>query len=213
MNIKLLFWATIPVLFSLSACYPDESEITDDRVYTNYDSQFDFKGKVSYSIPDSIIKIGGAALDDPDGDGKPAFLSPEYSGAILNSIKENMTKFGWTLVDKNNDPDVVLLVSVTTTTQVTYHYNWSYWNWWYPGSQASWGWQYRGYYYPPYVSSYRLGSVFIQMTDYSPAAETDSIPVVWNCILNGLINGSANLTPRLTESINTAFSQSAYLNH
>ena len=95
---------------------------------------------------------------------KPEFLPPSYSDVILGQIKQNMTAYGWTEVDKNAKPDVVLLVSASNTTYLYWYYDWAYWGWYYPGYYPGWGWYYPGY-YPPYVSSYTTGTLLIQMTD------------------------------------------------
>ncbi|MCU7552961.1 DUF4136 domain-containing protein, partial [Chitinophagaceae bacterium LB-8] len=149
-------------------------------------------------------------LNDPDGDGKPQFLSAASSKAILDQIKQNMTANGWQLVGKNNNPDVLLLVSAMTTTNIYYYYDWWYWDWWYGGW---YGWYYPGY-YPPYVTGYRSGSVLGQMVDIKGKVNGENLPVVWNFIINGLAEGgTASITSRVQGGINKAYSQSPYLKH
>src|SRR3954470_4410374 len=117
------------------ACYPKGAEYSDelDLVYTNYTSDFDFSTRKTYSIPDSIIKVSGDNFSDPDGNGKPDFLSQTSANVILSQLKQNMNNYGWTLVNKNDHPDVILLVATMTTTNIYYYYDWSYWSWYYPG--------------------------------------------------------------------------------
>jgi hypothetical protein len=198
------------------ACYPKGAEYTDelDLVYTNYTSDFDFASRKTYSIPDSVIKITGDNFSDPDGNGKPEYLSQASATVILNQLKQNMNNYGWTLVNKSDHPDVVLLVSTMTTTNIYYYYDWSYWGWYYPGYNPGWGWYYPGWYYPPYITGYRSGSIFTQMTDNRVALSEDNVPVVWTCIINGLAEGSsANISARTQVNIDKAFSQSPYLKH
>ncbi|MCU7552295.1 hypothetical protein OCK74_24460, partial [Chitinophagaceae bacterium LB-8] len=73
---------------TLGGCYPKGAEYVEelDIVYTNFNPDFDFKSKTTYALPDSVVKISGDALNDPDGDGKPQFLSAASSKAILDQI-------------------------------------------------------------------------------------------------------------------------------
>jgi Domain of unknown function (DUF4136) len=215
MRIKSTYWVCLllaPVL--LAGCYPKGAEYADDLdlVYTNYASGTDFSSRKTYALPDSVIKITGE--DVPDSNYVPQFLTTSYASVILASIKQNMDGYGWTEVDKNADPDVILLVSTMTTTNIYYYYDWSYWDWWYPG-WSYWGWYYPGYYYPAYVTGYRSGSVFVQMVDSKVTrGAVDNVPVLWNSILNGLAEGnSSNITARLQTNIGKAFIQSPYLKH
>lgn len=215
MTIKLRYWLAVFLLPVLSGCYPEGAEYTEDLdlVYTNYSNQFDFASRKTYSIPDSVIKITGEVFNDPDGDGKPTFLSPAYATVIVAQIKKDMAANGWTLVDKNANPDVIILTSSMTTTNIYYYYDWWYWDWWYPG-WYDWGWYYPGYYYPAYVTGYRSGSVFIQMVDSKAAKTADNVPVAWSAIINGLAEGNTtDINARIQTSIDKAFAQSPYLKH
>jgi len=214
MRNKFYQWLVLPVIIAIASCYPKGAEFAEDLdlVYTNYAQGFDFKTKHTFAIPDSVIKITGNVFSDPDGDHKPEFANPAYATAILNAIKTNMANYGWTLVNKNSNPDVVLLVSTITTTNLYYYYDWWYWGWYYPGYNPGWGWYYPGY-YPPYVTGYRSGSVFVQMVNNSPhPGQGENVTVLWSCILNGLAEGStANISGRITTGINNGFAQSPYL--
>jgi hypothetical protein len=215
MHKKIYQWLLLFILPVVPGCFPEEPDSASDLdlVYTNYSQAFNFKAHTTFAIPDSVVKITGNVFNDPNGNGKPSFLSSDYGDAILNQVKQNMSADGWTQVDKNNSPDVVLLVSAMTTENIYYSYDWSYWDWWYPGLYPDWGWYYPGYYYPTYISGYRTGSIFIQMVDNSVAIPNGSnVPIVWNCILNGLVEANtANMNARIQSSLNTAFNQSPYL--
>jgi hypothetical protein len=214
MTSKLRYWLVMLMLPLLPACYPKGADYIEelDIVYTNYDPNFDFASKTTYAIPDSVIKITGDNFEDPDGDGKPTFVGSQYSAAILAAINQNMTAAGWTKVNKNANPDVILLPSTMTTTNIYYYYDWWYWGWYYPGWCYCWGWYYPGY-YPPYVSGYRSGSVFIQMIDHKAiGGTTENVPVVWSVILNGLAEGN-NISARIQTNMDKAFAQSPYIKH
>ena len=216
MTSKSRYWLAVFLLPIMWGCYPKGAEYIEDLdlVYTNYYKDFDFASKKTYAISDSVIKITGDAFTDPDGDGKPSFVAPATAAAIVNQIKQNMANYGWTLVNKNANPDVIILNSTMTTTNIYYYYDWWYWGWYYPGYYPGWGWYYPGYWYPPYVTGYRSGSVFTQMVDHKAAAGADNVPVVWSMIINGLNEGgTANVTSRVQTSIDKAFAQSPYLKH
>jgi len=204
------------VLTTFRGCYPNGPEYNSDfdLVYTNYSSEFPFSQRQTFALPDSVVKLTGDVVTNPGS--PPSMLSSTYSTVILNQLKQNMQQCGWTLVDKNSNPDVILLAMSTTTTNLYYYYDWGYWGWWYPGYSNGWGWYYPGY-YPPYVSYYRSGSVFIQMVDQKTVASPQgvgNVPVVWVSILNGLVEGgSADITNRIQTNITQAFTQSPYLKH
>jgi hypothetical protein len=216
MAINLTRLLGILSLVLISGCYPNGAEFIDDLdlVYTNYSSSFDFNSKQTYAIPDSVIKITGDIFNDPDGDLKPTFLSASSAAVILDAINQNMTDAGWTKVNKFSNPDVIMLVSTVTTTNIYWYYDWWYWGWYYPGFYPGWGWYYPGY-YPPYVTGYRSGSVLIQMVDAKAvAAGAENAPVVWSCILNGLAEGgTSSIAARVQTGIGKAFAQSPYLKH
>lgn len=193
----------------LAGCYPQGPEYIDeyDLVLTNFSPTFDFTTTTTYSLPDSVIKISGDLIDGEN----PDMVSPVYGDEILDDIRQNMNERGWEEVDEANDPDVILLPSVFTSTTVSYYYDSYYWGWYYP--YYGYGWYYPGY-YPAYVTSYTTGTLMIQMTDPNDPAASDNIPVVWTAAFNGLAEGSTSgLVVRIDEAIDQAFDQSAYLNH
>src|ERR1700755_1225876 len=101
MSIKSTYWALFVLTTALLAgCYPKGAEYTDelDLVYTNYASDFNFTALKTYAIPDSVVKITGDVISDPDGDGKPSFLPASSAKVILDQVKQNMASYGWTLV-------------------------------------------------------------------------------------------------------------------
>jgi hypothetical protein len=220
MSSKYHFWLGVILLPLFVGCYPHgATSYTDyDLVYTNHSDSVDFTQRKTFALPDSVVKITGDNFDNPNGDGKPSFLPAAYSEVILSQIAQNMTAYGWTEVDKNASPDVILLVSASNTTYMYWYYDWSYWGWYYPGYNPGWGWYYPGY-YPPYVSTYTTGTLLIQMTDekaiiINPQGAVANVPVIWVCVLNGLVNGStADVATRVQTNLNQAFAQSPYLKH
>ena len=115
-------------------------------------------------------------------------------------------------LEKTDNPDVIILPSVSQTTNIYYYYSYSYWGSYYPGYPGGWGWYYPGYYFPPMASSYKTGSMLIQMTDPSSAATSDVLPVAWTAVINGLAEGNtASIQARIQTTITQAFVQSPYL--
>jgi len=216
MRSKLWHWLIVLMLPVLASCYPGGAEYYEelDLVYTNYNNEYDFAAQHTYAVNDSVPKIGDDSFNDPDGDGEPDFMDPVYSVPLLASIRQNMTAAGWTEVDENNSPDVILLVDCMTTTNIYYYYDWWYWGWYYPGWYPGWGWYYPGYYPPYYITGYRSGTISMRMTDPDPVIGGGNIATNWIGIINGLAEGgTTNLVSRIQASVDKAFIQSPYLKH
>lgn len=212
-KLNILYMVILLVIFQ--SCYPDGPEYVDDLdiVYTNYDPDFNFQETLTFALPDSVIKINGTDFQNQNGSAKPEFISPQYATVILETIRDNMISYGWSEVEKTENPDVIILCSVTSTTHIYYYYDWYYWNWWYPGWYSGWSWYYP-YYYPTYRTGYRSGTLFIQMADAKNTVTDGNIIIPWSAEVNGLLQGStASLNTRFKNTINQAFVQSAYLKH
>jgi hypothetical protein len=208
---KILIFA-LPLL--MAGCYPNGPDYIEqlDLVVTNYNPDYDFSSKTTFSIPDNVVIITGENLEDPDGNGQPDFVSEPYNSQIINTIINELEDRGWTNVDTAANPDVWILPTAMSSTTIVYYYDyWGYWGWWGGGY---YGWYYPGY-YPTVVGSYTTGSVFVTMVDRNALTPDNSLPVEWGCILNGLLTGSSstNTASRITSGIEQAFEQSPYLNH
>jgi hypothetical protein len=191
-------------------CYKEEVSYTSDLdlVITNYQKDFNFNIKSTFALPDSIVLMG-----DVDFDGTNRFAKPVYADDILSVIRSNMTQNGWREVAKTANPDVIILPSVTQVNEVFYYASSRYWTWYYPNYYPNgWGWYYPDYYFPPSRANYKTGSLFIQLTDPSNSAASDQLPVVWTCIVNGLLQqNGANAHLRVVNTIGQAFKQSPCL--
>jgi hypothetical protein len=210
--------AIFAVMF-LTSCFPgDEVSYADlDLVATVYDKSEDFQALGTFVMPDTIVHIKDTLDENNNED-----LSRLYDNLILTQIKQNMLDYGY-VEETNpviNPPDAVLTVSAMATTT---YYAWSYypyyWGWyggwyWYKSSDYYYPWY---PYYPyggTYVSSYTQGSLIMSLSDVSSATEeTDSIPVVWLGVINGLMGSTdkADIQNRLEYGIDQAFDQSLYL--
>ena len=195
---------TILILLGLAACYPDGPDYAEDLdvVYTVHDEQYDFGAKNTFAMPDQIV----TSVEIEDGDTVREFMNPIYATPILQEIQENMEAYGWTRVDVDEDPDLLLTPAGMSST----NYYYSYWyDWWYGGY---WGWY--GWYYPPYytVSSYTTGTLLIVLSDPNQAADNpiNRSPALWLAAANGLLTYGYDLS-RVSDAINQAFNQSQYL--
>lgn len=201
----------------LVSCYPEGADDTEDYdvAMTNYDRDKDasfFASLQTFSMPDSIVYFVNKN-DEIIG-------NHQFDQAILNLVASRFEALGYQRIpgSEANKPDFI--VTVSAFSNVNYYFvnnNWyDYWDW-YPG----WGWYdwwgnpFRPYYPWGSVSifSYRSGSIVIDMLDpnnVAPASNT--IPVLWSGIADGIISGSYNSILRRAETeINQCFAQSPYL--
>jgi hypothetical protein len=209
-------WYALPALagflLTLTSCYPgDVTNIQQlDLVVTTHDETVDFTSFSTYVLLDSVVHLDLEDVTNND------LLTRENDALILSRIRSQIEALGYVeeTDPENNDPDVILLVGAfaTTTTNIYYGNPWWPWYGWYPywpccGPGYGWG-------YPPIAGAvtYNTGTLAITMVDPNRAAtiEPPTVPVVWIAGLNGLLTESGT-TARLTDAIDQAFSQSAYL--
>lgn len=207
----MAFTAIVVVLALLmNACYPGGAEFVDelDIVSTNYDEDFNFAPQLTYSLPDCVVEIDDGDFNGPGNVIPDCIESRQFSDEILKKIRENMTSYGFTEVEEDEDPDLVFLVSAMETTNF-YFYDPGWWWWYYPGWNPGWGWYYP---YPPvYVSGYTTGTILMQLSD-PDGIEGNQVPIHWNGIINGLLQGSnSNILARIDRNVDQAFAQSPYL--
>ena len=200
----------------LLSCYPDSGldSIADyDVVTTLYDKNVDFGSARTYAMPDSVIHLTIDTTGSQD-DG----ITRQFDDQILSDVKRNMDELGYALIDisSSTPPDVIVLVSVTTTQWVGYSYYpgywWGWWGWygWWWGWGPGWGYGYPGVAVP---FSFSTGSVIIEMGDPSRQdPQEQTIPHIWSGSLNGLLGSSQQTSAaRIKNGIDQAFSQSPYL--
>ncbi len=191
-SIVLLFLALAVGLYS---CYPgDEITAADtDIVATFFDKEADFSTKLTFSIPDEIIRIdeNGDPINDPGVNDQLA----------LNRIKSNLVQAGFTEITDpdsiTNVPDVLVIAFANQSTWVSGGCYSSWYSWYYP---------YYGWCYPVYYT-YDIGTLLIVMIDPS-----ENRNALWVAALNGILEDTnAGIADRLTDGIDQAFIQSPYL--
>ena len=195
MKKKFVFYLSIIII--LGSCYPQGPEYYEDLdvVFTNFDDQFDFASKGTYSMPDKIVKIEG---DLAEGE-EPEYVKEPQNTQMLQKMEANMSALGWTKIEDPADADLVLFPAVWTNTTIYYWYD--YWCWYYP-YYCGWGWGY------PSVSSYTTGTLV--MTLVADGEDYIEPSRVWTAAANGLLSGAYNTT-RVNNAIDQAFEQSPYL--
>ena len=119
----------------LGGCYPHGPEYVEDLdvVLTSHKAEYDFLAKVTYAMPDRIVKITGDIAEGED----PSFIPDINAQKILTTIANNMADLGWQRVDVEDSPDLLLLPASWETTTIFYWYD--YWYWWYGGYYPYWG--------------------------------------------------------------------------
>lgn len=191
--ILLILFASAALL--LQSCYPgdDITAADTDIVATFFDKEADFSTKLTFAIPDEIIRIdeNGDPINDPGVNDQLA----------LNRIKSNLVQAGFTEITDpdsvTNVPDVLVIVFANQSTWVSGGCYSSWYSWYYP---------YYGWCYPVYYT-YDLGSLVIVMID--PAEQKTAL---WVAALNGILEDTnAGIADRLTKGIDQAFTQSPYL--
>lgn len=201
------------VLSTLVGCKPIDNNTAseDDVVYTAYDVNFNFAGRHTFFMPDSVLLTG----EEPE-----ELDLHVFDDHILSSLAYHMTNLGWERLptDSAGTADLVLLPMIganefSSCYASCWDCGWGYWNGWdyYPQDWgAGWGW-----YYPPslYCNSFATGTLYVILTDPNNAnATTQDIPVVWKGLINGVLGGSPEgLLSRIDEGINEMFVQSPEL--
>jgi len=202
MNSKIYSLATVVLLTMLFGCYPGGAEYVDeyDVTYTNYDPNYNFVSKGTYSLPDKIVKVTGDLAKPPE------YIKDIYAGPILAQIDANMQALGWAKVDVNSNPDVHLLPAAWSSTTIIYGGYWGgYYCWYYP-YYCGGGWYYP---YTP-VTTYTTGTLVMTMVDPNAESTDGSKRLAWTGAINGLLSGSYD-AGRVNRGIDQAFSQSPYL--
>jgi hypothetical protein len=185
----------------LWGCYPDGPTYTEDLdiVITHHNPDYDFSTKGTYALPDKIVEITGNIKEGE----LPQYIPQVNADQILQRIAYNMDRLGWTPVNYDESPDILLLPAAWDTTNIMYYYD--YWYWW-------WGGYYPYYpYYPPvYSYSYTTGSVLMTMRDPNEIGGNGKPIEQWTGVINGVLNDKFNAS-RVNSLIDQAFEQSSYL--
>lgn len=182
---------------------PDVDRLDNDYlVYTNYDSNTDFKSIETIHVIDSILIIGNSE--------KSEYWNNANSMKIVDAYNSKFESLGYVVVENSAEADAVLQLSYISTTY--YFSSFGPGPWWnsYPGY---WNWGGWGWYYPyTFTYSYSTGSIIGELVNTNaPTPQNDKLTVVWNSYICGLLNGNNLSLSRTMSAIDQAFKQSPYL--
>ena len=205
---RVLLWSLIlaTTSFIYTGCQkePLDNLTTDEsRIYiTDHDSSVNFSNYKTYSISDSVAVIEN---------GKATRQLDNSDAAYIDAVKKYMNAAGFTLVSKNQNPDLGVNVNHiinTTTGVISYGDYWDdYGGYWDP---YYWGYADYGYYVPYAYSVYQIneGAVSIDLLDLKNASANNKIDVTWT----GLIRGPGIFDATIADSqVKALFDQSPYL--
>jgi hypothetical protein len=189
-------------ILAMTSCKKDpikNLEGDEGQIYiTNHSDSVNFSAFRTFSVADSVAvyqnnKYLGTELSASDA-------------AYIQAVKDQLTQRGYTLVNKNQHPDLGINVSqVYNTSTGVFDYG-SYYGAYDP---YYWGYGGYGYYYPTYYGTYSIteGAMSIDVFDLKDASESKKISAVWN----GLLRGSGVFGVNAANNgVKALFDQSAY---
>jgi len=202
----------IPVLMAtgilaMSSCKKDAvKNLSGDEglIYiTKHSDSTNFSSFRTFSIADSV-----AVVSNNQFQGK---VLTSVDSAYINAVKAQMVQHGYTLVARNQNPDLGITVSrIYNTSTGVFDYGYydpyysSYWDPYY------WGYGGYGYYFPSYyLGTYSIteGAMSIDVFDLKDAKEENRINAVWS----GLVRGSGVFgASTATNGVKALFDQSSY---
>jgi hypothetical protein len=177
---------------------------SESRIYiSNRDESVNFGSYQTFSIADSVAVI------DNNQFAEMAFTAVD--AAYIEAVKNQMQQKGYTLVGRNDNPDLAISVNRifnTTTGVFSYADYWGY----YGGYWDPYYWGYPGYDYmfPTAYGIYETteGAWSIDMFDLMNADDNNNIKGIWN----GLIRGPGIFRQENAEpGVKILFDQSTYL--
>ena len=192
----------------LAACEkePNMGQLDADLVvYTDHDNGADFNQYATYYLPDSILEAGEVHA---------SYWTDENAQALISVVENQMNRLGYTRITDpslKNKADIGVQLSYLAQTNTVISSG--YWNgWWDP---FYWGGYWGGWYYPyPVTYSYDTQALILEMADLTGREDENqrSIPVIWYASASGFQFGNNRVNMQLlTDGINQAFNQSAYL--
>lgn len=202
----LLTISVVATLGLLGSCTKEPlNNLTEDesRIYiSNYDSTASFGSYKTFSIVDSVSAISNNKLE-----GKAV---TDFDLAVLTALKSRLQQQGYTLVNKDQHPDLGINVSRiynSYTGVVSYPDYWgSYYGYYDP---FYWGYPGYGYGFPAYYGTYTIneGALSIDALDLKDAGNDKKINGVWM----GLVRGSGVFrSANAPMHISRLFDQSTY---
>ncbi|RYF45142.1 MAG: DUF4136 domain-containing protein [Chitinophagaceae bacterium] len=180
-------------------------DMTEDesRIYiTNRDSTVSFTSFKTFSISDSVAVISNNQLAGRE--------RTQFDQRIVEAVTNEMTSKGYTLVQRDADPDLGINVSrlYNSSTGIISYPN--YWGGYYDYYDPFyWGYPGYGYAFPNYgVYQITEGALSIDVLNFKDAEQSKTIKGIWN----GLVRGSGVfVSANAPNHVRALFDQSPYL--
>jgi hypothetical protein len=140
-----------------------------------------------------------------------------YTGAdalaLVNTVKQNMSKLGYTFVPRSAHPDLGIAMVGIKNLNITAIYG----GWWGGGYWGGCYWGYCGY--PPYYGygypvyySITTATLIMDMLDLKNASVGhQTLDVLWTSVMSGGLGFTSNDVALGTDAINQSFTQSSYI--
>jgi hypothetical protein len=173
----------------------------ESRIFiTQHDTAISFSSYKTFSVSDSVLLLvndqnAGSELDSADS-------------LFISNFTTSMQTAGFTLVPKNDSPDLAVNLTHLSENYIGVTYFSDYGNYWDP---YYWGYGGYGYDFPYYYSAYQVNedAMAFDMFDLKNAADNGNKLVdVWSALIKGQdIFSPANIPAE----VDTLFAQSSYL--
>lgn len=196
--VKLLLYVFVGVILVSCNWGPGSLDETQDQVLTvAYKSDTaNFSTFQTYAITDSLSVVNNK---------QKYRLSNDTTALIIAQVVKNLDDNGYSQVDADDDPDLLVDISYILKTNTTvYPGYWNNWNSWWNYNYYPWNYwsPYYPYYMPTTISSYSTGSLIIEIVDMVNVATETSVPVVWHGLVRSILDGThtqAELLSAITE--------------
>jgi len=175
----------------------------ESRIYiTNHDSTANFGAFKTFSISDSVAVISNNQLEKKE--------QSAIDVLFIQAIKNEMVARGYTLVNKDQDPDMGVNISRIYNSRTGIVDYGGYWGGYYDYYDPYY-WGYPGYSYdfPSYYGIYQTteAALSVDALDLKDANGTKTIKGIWN----GLIRGSGIFDPsNVNSQVKALYDQSSY---
>lgn len=202
----LFFFMAITSVLLGCAPEPEPGRLYDELVVTtNRDPEADFSSYATYAIPQDTIGLMSNTIEDT------IIVNTEFSRAVLQKLNENLQTRGYTMVGRNEDPDIGVNVTVlhgyNVIQELVYPDPYFYGGGFYSGYYG-----YNSWYYYPYVNTYAYnnGVLVVEFVDLRNRTIDNRVKVIWDAYL-GDVTVSNSVADQVRKGIDEAFEQSPFI--
>lgn len=197
-------------------CGDDDDDITNpvSVVTAVRDQSFNFSSLHTFAMPDTVVQFAPLT-------GTPLSVPRTFDQVALDEVRLNLLARGYqeTTNPAVNQPDFVVLVSTTATTNYDAYATYPWYGYW--GFYSGWGWYAPGFtnswnlVYPWYptvgVTSYDRGTLLVTIVPtltVNPLSQT--IKSSWAGVASTLLNGTVTANS-VSNAVDEMFALSPYL--